>query len=114
MYQKPYTQINASSSSLHAGLLQKAIILSGLTWGMPPAQVCQMHLNTLMNPVSVTTEIKEDRELHKVLTHTQTPTYLMGIPVVIDKNLPNSVVQLRWNGAVLFTIECLAIPVGFE
>lgn len=110
MYQRPTRELNLCGSMLTPGALEKAIVLSGLTWGMPAAQVCSMQMQALDNSVIVTQEVKEDSTLLKMRP---TALFCMGIPVEVDKELPQGTVQLRYQGAVLFEIQLCAIPWGF-
>ena len=97
MYKKPMTYLCANGFSLSPAMLQKAIVMAGLTWGMPPAQYYAMQTWPLMFPIQ-----------------TEAPVTMLGLPVVLDEGLPSGIVQLRWKGAVLFTIESLAVPCGFD
>jgi len=111
-YKIPCVILNATSSAITPATMQMAIMHSGVTWGMSKAQLYQMQYLILMNPITVKTEVSEI-VVKDLLDAPQPATYMLGIPVEIDKDLPDTVVQLRWHGAVLFTIENLAIPLGF-
>ena len=109
MYKGPIkNHLNMDGASLCLEALAKAINLSGLTWGMPPAQVFAVHCLAFQS-VTVLTE-----EGSNIFNHTQTATYMFGLPVEIDRDLPQGTVQLRYQGAVLFEIQSLAVPKGFE
>ena len=87
-------------------------VLAGMTWGMSPAQVCAMQMCAMYNTTVVKAEISKDEKFLVEIPHTQ--TYMLGIPVDVDPDLPSSVVQLKYKGAVIFTFENIAVPQGFE
>ena len=103
--------INMCGSSLCPATLVKALALADLTWGVPMAQYVAMQMWGLQSVTELKMEVKEDSTL---FSHKQTPMTLMGLPVEIDRDLPNGTVQLRYKGASLFEIQMLAIPTGFE
>lgn len=108
MYSGPIkNHINANGFCLTPAILEKAIVLAGMTWGMPPAQV----FATMTWPLMTLAEITVSNEDNIRVT---APTIFMGLPIEIDKSLPSGTVQLRYQGAVLFEIQCLAVPMGFE
>src|SRR5580658_4541571 len=111
MYKKPEYHLCANNTSLCFSTLEKAIILSGLTWGVHPSQVCAIHMNAMVNVSVVKAELKDDSFLLEI---PQTQNFMLGIPVEMDPELPLSVVELRHNGAVIFTIDSLSIPWGFD
>ena len=113
MYQPINNHLCAAGSSLTPALIQKAIVLSGLTWGMSPAQYCAMQMWGLIDPVVVVSEVKEDSALHELSLKKNNDT-LLGLPLELDSTLPKSVVQLRYQGAVMFEIQQLAIPSHFD
>jgi len=110
MYKRPVTYLNTNGLLLCPEILLKAVVLSGLTWGMPPAQVYTTMTWPLINPTVVHTEIKEDTAIVRY----DHPVTMLGLPVEIDKELPTGTVQLRYQGAVLFEIQNLATASGFE
>ena len=117
MYHVPkFPVINANGCRINNDTVQKTVMLSGLTWGMPLAQVCAMQLHSLINPVELKTEINGTYTNATCSNLILEPHILnmCGIPVELDKDLPDGVVQLRWKGAVLYTIESLAIPSHME
>ena len=108
MYHVPkFPVISACGFPINNDTVQKTVMLSGLTWGMPLAQVCAMQLHSMINPVELKTEINDTCTNLTLEPHILN---MCGIPVELDKDLPDGVVQLRWKGAVLYTIESLAIP----
>lgn len=98
-------------AALTPGALQKAIVLSGLTWGVPPAQYFAMQLWGLQDPVMVVTKHTKEEVVTKLTANNDT---LLGLPLVLDESLPPSTVQLRYQGAVLYEIQMAAVPYGFE
>jgi hypothetical protein len=103
--------ISAYSCALTPALIQKAIVLSGLSWGVPPAQYFSMQLWGIQDPVEVVLKHTNDETTLKLQANNDT---LLGLPLVLDDSLPPSTVQLRYQGAVLYEIQQLAVPCGFE
>ena len=110
MYQRPVRELNMHSAALNPAALERALVLSGMTWGMPMAQFCGMQLQDLLNPTILITEVKDDKIVFKPQP---TALFCMGLPVEIDKELPQGTVQLKYQGAVIFEIQMCAIPYGF-
>ena len=112
MYKGPIkNHFIAAGAALTPEALDRALNLAGLTWGMPPAQIFATHCWYLQNPAMVVVHEKADETIVK----TEFPAITMfGLPVEIDRDLPLSTVQLRYQGAVLYEIQGLAIPIGFE
>ena|SRR5208282_5062883 len=111
-YQRPVRELNMNGSSFNPAALERAVVLAGLTWGMPPAQVCAANLWALNTPTVIFEHFAED-ELARILRLHQTQTFCMGIPVEVDKELPQGTVQLRYQGAVIFEIQNCSVPYGF-
>lgn len=78
---------------------------------MSPAMIYMLQAQALSYP---TTVFVENKEIGYKGDAAQSEIFMLGIPVEYDKNLRNSIVELRWNGAVLFTIDNLAIPLHFD
>ena len=112
MYNGPIKyHLNNYCAAITPATLQKTIVLSGLTWGVPPAQYFAMQLWGLQDPVMVVTKHTKDEVITKLTANNDT---LLGLPLVLDDSLPPSTIQLRYQGAVLYEIQSLAIPCGFE
>ena len=121
MYSGPIkNHINANRCCLTPAMLEKAIVLAEMTWGMPPAQAyttmtwgmppAQAYTTMtwpLINPAVITVSNEDSIKV-------EVPTTVLGLLIEIDKSLPCGTVQLRYQGAVLFEIQCLAVPWGFE
>ena len=112
MYKGPIkNHLCANGLMLAPATLIKALALADLTWGMPMAQYVAAQMWDLQNVTVLKTEVKEDSAIFSMEQPTMT---MLGLPVEIDRDLPNSTVQLRYKGAVLFESQSLAIPTGFE
>ena len=108
MYSGPIkNHINANRCCLTPAMLEKAIVLAEMTWGMPPAQAYTTMTWPLINPAVITVSNEDSIKV-------EVPTTVLGLLIEIDKSLPCGTVQLRYQGAVLFEIQCLAVPWGFE
>ena len=111
MYNGPIkNHLNMGCAALTPGTLQKAIVLSGLTWGVPPAQYFAMQCWGLMDPVAVVTKHTKDEVRTELKGNNDT---LLGLPICLDEGLPPSTIQLKYKGAPLFEIQNLAIPCHF-
>lgn len=93
----------------NAGITKAVLFraLFSLVWHIPTSQVFALHKQTLEG------EITEVTETYTELSIPQTKLTLFGIPVTVDNDLPQGVIELRHNGERLFTIDNIAIPNEF-
>jgi hypothetical protein len=68
----------------------------------------------LTNVTEIRVEYSSDQLKQLMTEHQPSALTLLGIPVSIDDSLPNTVVQLRYKGLVIWTIESLSIPMGVQ
>ena len=90
----------ASGCDLNRRFLHIALLKSGLSWEIHPAQFLMLELYPA---------IEGTTELAKPTQYT-----LMGIPVVVKNDTSMSVIRLMYNDKEIYRIDALAIPVGFE
>lgn len=110
LMKRPRT-LNVACMPISLGLVQTAMADSGLKWVMHRAQWCALELQT----VSSFVEFVEEREVRDVrppfnFSHL---SWLAGIPVEIDDEMPDSVMELRHDDTAIYRIECLPIPAAF-
>jgi len=84
-------------------------------WRIPPAQIASLTL--LSYEQSLSTEISncEEKEKPSELLYSYTDKYtLMGLPVIVDYSLHSQVIELRIGSDIIYTIDALAVPIGFD
>ena len=91
--------INANCFSINPLLITMALNKAGLMWSMPRSQYQAVLCYLLI------------RESESTTIHMPN---LFDIPVCIDEELPEGVIELRLYGDVLTRIENLAVPIGME
>ena len=104
--------LNMNGMGFTPASLQKTLVLAGLTWGVPRAQYYAMQLWGFINTTTLTVELKEET-MRDVIEKPPTESTLIGLPIEIDDSLPAGLIQLRWQGAVLYEIQNIAVPIGF-
>ena len=104
--------LNLIGGHLCPAILQKTLVLAGMTWGVPRAQYYAMQTWAFVNNTTFTAEIK-DGALKTFLEKPPMEVTLMGLPIEIDDSLPTDLIQLRWQGAVLYEIQNIAVPTSF-
>lgn len=90
--------------------LQYAISNSGLIWVVSPAQWTSIQYWYLHNPTTITVT---DKTKIIEISHSHALT-MFGIPVEIDKDANPHFVELYLHGELIFRIDGLSIPTGFE
>ena len=103
-----HNHLNMNGTVLTPASLQKTLVLAGLTWGVPRAQYYAMQLWGFINTTTLTVE-----SLKAVIEKPPTELTLMGLPIELDDSLPVGLIQLRWQGAVLYEIQNIAVPIDF-
>lgn len=107
-----HNHLNMNGMGLTPASLQKTLVLAGLTWGVPRAQYYAMQLWGLISNTTFTVELKEET-LRAIMEKPPTELTLMGLPIELDDSLPVGLIQLRWQGAVLYEIQNIAVPIDF-
>lgn len=105
--------LNVNGTALCPPHLQKALVLSGLTWGVPRAQYYAMQMWGFRNLTTTFVSELKERTCKTVLNAPSTQLSLMGLPIELDDSLPTGLIQLKWQGAVLYEIQNLAVPLDF-
>lgn len=92
-------------------VVQKAMALSGLEWHIPLAQLLALEACALMNFTvqNVLVDIPSKNFAPMETKHT-----LYGLPIVIDKSMPDTEMELRLGDQVIYRIVNLPVPTGME
>ena len=101
----------AAGSRISFQYLNLAIILSDLHWRMNVAQFTALELVAKGFTITNVVEAEIPQELLPKVPQSHT---LMGLPIVLDKDMNNHWIELRRGAEVLYRIDALAVPVGFD
>lgn len=109
MYSGPerHNFFNMNGGFLTPAAVQAALTNSGIRWAVPKAQYYAMQTWGLRNFVSLEAELKEDFVIPK-----KTEMTLLGLPIEMDNDLPETTMQLRHCEKVIYEIQYLAVPAG--
>lgn len=99
--------LNGYNFAITPFTVQVAVALSGIEWHLSLAQLMALEAAALMSFTVQNVLVDIPR---KDFTPMETKHTLYGIPIVIDREMPDSQMELRLGDQVLYRIENLAIP----
>lgn len=108
---------NAVGLNMNGACINFAVLLSllqaeDLRWEMSPAQLLSLEIQALIEPVAVVDlETKEDftKELLKPTKYT-----ILGIPVQLRKDYPDTWIRLYRDTTLVGYVENLAVPAVYS
>lgn len=106
--------LNNFGMSVTPFTIDKALMLSGLEWHLPLAQIAALEANALSDTTQVSI-VLDGKAAQIRIPKTLPRLTIGGIPMVLDKTLRDSVMELRGPDRFLIArIEGLAVPVHME
>lgn len=110
-------RFNLAMAGISASDISRALLHSGLSWKMHPAQLFALETRAFNNSTTVETteyaldKTEETRELvPERYTHNIT---LFGLPVEVDRLYSYHSIGLYHGDKLIYSIDAIGVPIGF-